>query len=54
MKFLSFSVYYVRLIFDVLTGRHTTNNPLSIRYRWRNWDYISIKRRDRRRKGFDQ
>ncbi|MBK7705581.1 MAG: hypothetical protein IPJ30_07315 [Acidobacteria bacterium] len=37
MKVLFFSMYYVRLRFDVTVGRQRTSNPLGLQWRWRYW-----------------
>ena len=36
---LSFLLYYIRLRFKVLLGRHKTSGPLGLCYRWRQWQY---------------
>ena len=41
--------YYLRLRWEVLTGRRQTTGPLGIRYRWRQWQYEQFLRRVRER-----
>ena len=42
---LAFLAYYLRLRWDVLTGRRQTSRPLGVRYRWRQWEYGQHQRR---------
>ena len=35
-KFLFF-FYYIKLRVNVLTGRHKTEHPLDMKWRWKHW-----------------
>ena len=46
MQVILFSLYYVKLRLTVLLGIYRTSNPLDIKWRWKNWQYIrDVKRR---------
>ncbi len=42
---LSFAWYYVKLRVKVIVGAHHTSRPLSIKYRWRNWQHWERQKR---------
>ena len=38
MKYVLFSIYYVKLQASVAAGFHKTASPLSVGWRWRYWN----------------
>jgi hypothetical protein len=42
--------HYARLRLDVLRGRHTTERPLGVGFRWRQWQYERNMRRIKERR----
>jgi hypothetical protein len=39
MDLLSFSIYYIKVLLGVASGRRKTSNPISLVWRWRQWKH---------------
>ncbi|HEY8563583.1 MAG TPA: hypothetical protein VIL74_24605 [Pyrinomonadaceae bacterium] len=39
MNIFSFSVYYIKVLLGVASGSKKTVNPISPRWRWRQWKH---------------
>jgi hypothetical protein len=48
MSVVLFSLYYIKLRLSVLLGIHKTVNPVSLKWRWKDWNYNYKSRRRHR------
>lgn len=48
MKVILFSLYYIKLRLSVLLGINKTANPVSLKWRWKDWNYNYKSRRRHR------
>ncbi len=46
MRVIKFSLYYVGLRWNVMTGKYQTPNPISLKWRWRYWKLDLHKHND--------
>ncbi len=49
MKMILFLLYYIKLRSKILLGIYKTSNPVSVKWRWKDWDYNYKSRRRHRR-----